>query len=215
MRTFIGTLALLAVLVPSSALALEGIGPRVSVTGTVEEVHITDKQKFAEEGGEFIVRATNGQKVTVVLGTEADYEIISEGRLSRRSLLPSDVKVGMQVRIRGWRVSSDTLNASLFIVTNIELNPLLSASGILQSIGENDITILLGSGESKTFQVTNDTQVQVNYDLPGRDALNLTGKQVLLTLNPNNTTQVRIVRITGKVQATNTTKPSTVELKRR
>ncbi|HRH94186.1 MAG TPA: hypothetical protein PKV72_06690 [Candidatus Peribacteria bacterium] len=215
MRKLVGSVVFLSMLLPSTALALEGIGPRVSVVGTVEKVTITDKQKFAEEGGEFVIRANNGQAVNVVLGTEADYEIISEGKLSRRSLLPSDVQVGMQVRIRGWRVNSNTLNASLFIITNIELNPLLSASGQLQSITDGSITVLAGNGESKTYQVDSSTQVQVNYELTGMEGLSLVGKQVLLTLNPLNTTQVRIIRVTGKVAATNTTKPSTVELKRR
>lgn len=213
MRKLTSSLILLSVLIPSAAFALEGIGPRVSVTGTVEEVRITDKQKFDQVGGEFIVRATNGQRVTIVLGEQ--YEIISEGRLSRRSLLPSDVQVGMQVRIRGWRVNSNTLTASLFILTNIELNPQLTTSGTLQAIGISDITVLLNNGESKTFEVNNDTQVQINYTLSGRSALDLVGKQALLTLNPNNNTQVRILRITGEVQATRGVKPSTVELKRR
>ncbi len=216
MRKLLGTLVIVSTLLPSTALALEGIGPRVTVTGTVEQVTVTDKQKFAEEGGEFKIRATNGQLVTVILATESDYEIISEGKTSRRYLLPSDIQVGMQVRVRGWRVNSNTINGSLFIVTNISLNPLLSANGTLQSIGTDSITITLSTGESKTFQVTNDTQVEVSYSLSGREALDLTGKQVLLTLNPLNSTQARIVRITGSVKATNNTaRPSTVELKRR
>jgi hypothetical protein len=215
MRKLLGTLLLVSILVPSSALALEGRGPRVTITGSVEEVRITDKQKFNQEGGEFVIRASNGQLVTVILGTESDYEIISEGRLSRKYLVPSDVVVGMQVRVRGWRVNSNTLNGSLFIITNIELNPQLTTSGTVQEVGANTITVLLTNGESKTYEVTNDTQVQLSYTLTGPSALSLTGKVALLTLSPYNPNQVRIVRITGDADPTRTTKPSTVELKRR
>lgn len=215
MRALLSSALIVATLLPTSAFALEGRGPRVTVTGIVQEVSITEKQKFDKEGGQFVIRASNGQLVTIILGTEADYEIISEGRLSRKYLIPSDVTVGMSVRVRGWRVNSNTLNASLFVITNIELNPQLTTSGTLQEIGTNTITLLLTNGESKTYEVTNDTQIQLNYTLFGPSALNPLGKLAFLTLSPYNANQVRIIRITGESDPTRTTKPSTVELRRR
>jgi hypothetical protein len=44
-----------SVLLPLSAYALEGIGPRVTVTGTVEKATVTEQQIFDEQGGEFVI----------------------------------------------------------------------------------------------------------------------------------------------------------------
>ena len=185
-----------AILLPVSALALEGIGPRVTITGTVQEVHITDKQKFNELGGELVIKASNGQIVTVVL--QDTVEIISEGRLSRKQLLPVNITPKMMVRIRGWRVDSKSLTASLVIIVNIQLNPALSMNGTLQSIDGNTISVLTQDGMTREYKVTNETQVSISYDLTGTDSLTLVGKQVLLTLNPMDQSYVRILRITGR-----------------
>lgn len=187
---------LLTSLLPISASALEGIGPRVTLTGTVQEVRITDKQKFNEVGGELVIKASNGQIVTVVL--QDTVEIISEGRLSRKQLLPVNITPNMMVRVRGWRVDSKSLTASLVIIVNIQLNPALSMNGTLQSIDGNTISVLSQDGQTRAFKVTNETQVSISYDLTGTDALSLLGKQVLLTLNPIDQSYVRILRITGR-----------------
>lgn len=188
--------ATLTVLLPSAASALEGIGPRVTVTGTVQEVHMTAKQKFDQIGGELIIKATNGQIVTVVL--QDTVKIISEGKLSRKSLITANIQPNMLVRTVGWRVDSKTLSASLVIIQNIELNPVLSLGGTLQSINGDTITVLTDDGNTSTFKLTNETSVSISYELSGADALSLLNKQVLLTLNPNDSSLVRILRITGK-----------------
>ncbi len=189
------SLVVTLVLLPSSALALEGIGPRVTVTGTVQEVRLTEKQKFDQVGGTLIVKASNGQIVTIIL--QDMVQITSEGRLSRKALIPSNITPGMLVRVRGWRIDSQSLSASLIIIQNIQLNPILSLSGILQSIDGDKISVLLQDGQSRMFTVTNETVVNLSYELSGASALQLTGKQVLLTLNPENSSLVRILRITG------------------
>lgn len=199
-----------SVLLPVSAFALEGIGPRVTVTGTVTEVRISEKQAFDKVGAEVVIKANNGQTVTIVI--TKDTQILSEGRLSRKRMIPVNIIAGMQVRVRGWRVGSDSLTASLFVISNIELNPVLSQNGILQSIDGNKITVLNQDGLNRTYTVTNETEVNLNYTVHGEDALTLIGKQVLLTLNPNDTSLVRIIRITGKQPITRTAKPTTVDL---
>lgn len=214
MRTFSSSLILCTLLAsPLSALALEGIGPRVTVTGTVVEVRISEKQAFEAEGGEFVIKATNGQLVTLIV-TE-DTQIISEGRLSRKNMTPVNIVKDMQVRVRGWRIDSKTLTASLFIIMNVELNPALSLNGTIQSIDDTTITILATDGRTGTYNITNETEVNISYILRGKDGLTLVGKQTLLTLNPNDRTQVRVLRITGNAAAVQTTKPSTVDLGRR
>ena len=200
-------------LLPVSASALEGIGPRASVTGTVQEVHITDKQKFDELGGELIIKASNGQIVTVVLQDKV--VIMSEGRMSRKQLLPENIVPGMLVRIRGWRVDSKTLTASLIVIVNIELNPVLNMNGVIQSIDGDKVTVLNQDGVIRTFTITNETTINITYELTGAKALNLIGKQALLTLNPDDTTLVRIMRITGDVALQRTGKaPSTIDTQR-
>lgn len=184
-----------ALLLPSAAFALEGIGPRVTVTGTVQEVRMTPKQKFDQVGGTLTLKATNGQIVTVVL--QDTVEIMSEGRLSRRSLIPENIQPNMLVRVRGWRVDSKSLTASLVIIQNIQLNPALSLSGILQSINGSIITVLSDDAVTRTFTLTNESTVSISYELTGTDGLSLIGKQVLLTLNPDNQSLIRFLRITG------------------
>lgn len=184
-----------AILLPVTAFALEGIGPRVTVTGTVQEVHQTQKQKFDEIGGELIIKATNGQIVTVIIQDTA--KIISEGKSSRKSLITSNIQPNMLVRVTGWRVDSKSLTASLVIIQNIETNPSLSLSGTLESIEGNVIKVLSDDGKTRSLKITNETRISISYELTGSDALSLLGKQVLITLNPNDASLVRILRITG------------------
>ncbi len=200
----------LSAIIPSSAFALEGIGPRVTVTGIVEQINISSEQAFSEEGGEIVLKATNGQTVNIVL--TKDTQIISEGRLSRKYMIPANVVKGMQVRVRGWRVNSNSLTASLLVIMNIELNPVLSQNGVLTAINGNQVTILSADGQNRTYSVTNETEVNINYTLYGADALTLVGKQVLLTLNPSNPTLVRIIRVTGNKPVERTAKPTTIDL---
>ncbi len=212
MRRILLSAGLASLLIPAAAFALEGIGPRVTITGTVQEVKISDKESFQEYGGQYTVKAQNGQIVTVVL--DKDTEIISEGKLSRKYLRPVNVSKNMQVRIRGWRIGSDSLTASLVVIMNIELNPALSLNGTLQSINGSAVTVLTSDGRSSTYNITNETEVNINYSVRGTDGLTLIGKPVLLTLNPLNSAQVRVLRINGAAEPVRT-KPSTVELKMR
>ncbi len=195
LRRLLAASALIATLLPLSVSALDGIGPRVTVSGIVEAVRISDKQVSDEYGGEYDVRSSNGQLVTVVLMKET--EIVSEGRMSRRSLLPVNITEGMNVRIRGWRVGGNSITASLAIILNVSLNPVLSANGVIQAIGGGAVTVLGQDGITRTFSITNETEVNISYTLYGPDGINLAGKQALLTLNPLDGTQVRILRITG------------------
>ncbi len=204
---------LFVVFIPLSAYALEGQGPRVSVTGIVKEVRLTEKQKFDQYGGEFIVEATNGQIVTVIV--TKDTQMTAEGRMSRKYLIPENIVEGMQVRVRGWRLDSKSLNASLFVIMNIELNPVLSGNGVIQSFGDSKLTVLSPDGVSRVLDVTNETEVNVNYTVRGVDGLNFIGKQALFTTNPNNSSQIRILSITGLPESTRTLKPTTVDLKKR
>lgn len=212
MRRLLLSAGLISLLIPAATFALEGIGPRVTITGTVEEVSITDKEAFQEYGGQYVVKAQNGQLVKVAL--HKDTQIISEGRLSRRYLLPVNISKDMQVRIRGWRVGSDSITASLVIIMNIELNPVLSQHGTIQSIDGDTIVVQAPDGLSRTFSVTNETEVNINFTARGTEALTLVGKKVLLTLNPQDATQIRVLRVTGLPEPIRT-KPSTVELRGR
>jgi len=189
--------SLLVFLLPSSALALEGIGPRVTVSGTVEGFLITPKQAFDQVGGEVVIKAVNGQLVTVIM--DKDSIIISEGKLSRRKQMsPANITAGMDVRVRGWRIDSKSLTASLFVILNVQLNPALSANGILQSIENDKIKVLSQNGQVSEYFITNETEVTVNYILRSVDGMTFIGKQVLLTLNPRNNLQIRNLTITGK-----------------
>lgn len=198
-RRLIALLVSLGFIVPSLAFALEGTGPRVTITGTVQAVTISEKNKYDEFGGQYTVEANNGQIVNVVLDKYA--KVISEGRLSRKSLLPENVTSGMQVRIRGWRVNSDTLTASLIVILNAELNPVLAMAGTIQSVDGSSVTILAADGLPHTFSVTNETEVNLSYTVYGANGLTLIGKKALLTLNQLNRTQVRVIRITGEQDA--------------
>ncbi|MDD5055387.1 MAG: hypothetical protein PHZ00_03915 [Candidatus Peribacteraceae bacterium] len=217
MRNFtVSTLlvSLVVLLVPSSTLALEGVGPRIFVTGTIQEIRISKKQAFDQLGGELTLKATNGQMVTVVIQDTAS--IISQGRLSRKTMNPGDLRTGMLVRTNGWRVDSKTITASLIIVLNVELNPALSANGIIQSVEATGITVLSQDGTVRSYKVTNETQVNISYDLYGPVGLTLVGKQVLMTLNPDDSGMIRVLRITGtNVSNVQTPKPTTVDMGRR
>lgn len=213
MNKIVASLLTLGLVAPMSVFAIEGIGPRVTVTGSIESVTVSPEQEFQEWGGEAKVRATNGQLVTVLF--LKDTVIMSEGRLSRRKdMLPLNLVPGMLVRIRGWRLGTDAMNASLVIISNVELNPGLATSGRLQSIHSDSVTILSQNGDVRTYKVTAETEVNVNFTLRGIDGLNLIGKQIFLTLNPNDQSYVRILRITGTEEKV-IQKPSTVDLGRR
>ncbi len=213
MRRFAASLVLLSILVPATALALEGNGPRVTIQGIVEEIRITDKNKWDEFGGEMVVKAKNNQMVTIVM--DKDTKIISEGRLSRRQLLPTDVRLKMEVRVTGRRVNGNTINASLFVITNIEKNASLTGNGLYQSSNATSVTLLLSTGETKTFSITSETEVNVSYTLWGADGLTLVGKRAYYTMNPENPGQLRVLRIDGAKDFDRTSKPSTVEFGRR
>lgn len=206
----ISVFTVVATLLPASALALEGIGPRVTVTGIVQEVRITKEQAFAEEGAEIVLKATNGQIVTLVF--TKDTRIITEGRLSRKDMIPANISVGMQLRVRGWRINSNTMTSSLVVIMNIALNPVLSQNGVLTAIDGATITVLGVDGKSRQYTVTNETEVSLNYTLYGTNGLTLIGRQVLLTLNPTNASLVRIMRITGDKPTERTAKPTTLDL---
>lgn len=213
MRKFFAASALIALSLPVAAYALEGSGPRVTITGTVTEVRITEKQAFDQEGAEIIVKASNGQYVTLVI--TKDTEIVSEGKLSRKLLIPANVQVGMNVRVRGWRLGTDSMTASLFIILNLEVNPAFSANGIIQAIDGANVTVLSQDGKSRTYTLTNESEVNISYTMHGASGVSFVGKQALLTLNSTDATQIRILRITGEPPVQRTIKPTTVELKKR
>ncbi len=206
----LSVITIISTVLPTSAFALEGIGPRISVTGTVQEVRISRDQAFNKVGAEIIIKAQNGQIVTAVLGKEST--IISEGRLSRKDMIPANITVGMQVRVRGWRINTNSLTASLVIIMNIALNPVLSNYGVLKSIDGHTVTVLGVDGQNRTYTITNETEVNIDYTLHGAHALTLIGKQVLLTLNPNDSSLIRILRITGDKPVERTAKPTTIDL---
>lgn len=214
MRSITKASVLLAsILVPVTAFALEGIGPRVTVQGTIEEIRISAQNKWDEYGGEMTLKATNGQNVTIIF--QKDTKIISEGRLSRRILLPSDIKLKTRVRITGLRQDTNTIKASLFVITNIETNAVLAGNGTIESINGSTINMVLSNGEKKTFSVTNETEVILNYTIWGANGLTFTGKYVHYTMNPDNTSQIRILRIIGDQVPKPTANPSTVDVGRR
>lgn len=211
-RTLASAVLFSTLLLPASSFALEGIGPRATVAGIVTTVNITEKQKFEEQGGEYIMTAQNGQTVTVIL--DKNTKIISEGKLSRKELLPVNVTAGMQIRVRGWKIGSDSLTASLVVILNLELNPNLAISGTIQSIDNNEVTILSQDGLARTFTVNSGTEVNINYKLNGVEGLTLIGKEAFITLNPYDPTNVRILRVNGNPEPERS-KPSTVDLRMR
>jgi len=213
MSRFLASVTVAGLLLPISALALEGIGPRVTIEGVVEQVTVTSQNKFDEYGGELKVRARNGQLVTVILNKLT--KIIAEGRISRKDILPENLQVGMDARVRSsGRISTDAINASLIVISNISLNPALSTSGIIQEVGETSVKVMGQNGVLGEYQLTNETEVSINYALRGMDALRLVGKEALITLNPQNPAQARIIRITGNKETT-LLKPTTVQFGRR
>ncbi len=196
MRKILAPFALLTFLFPVLAFALPGVGPRVTLDATVLEVRLTEEQRFDKEGGEFLLRADNGQEIVVVLRENA--RIITEGRSSRKKAIPSDVRPGMTVRVQGWRVDTSSVTASLVVITNLENNPGLSGNGVLQSVGESSVTILLQSGESRTLTVTNETEVHAEYEMRGTEGLTFAGKSATFTVNPDNPSLLRVLRIGGR-----------------
>lgn len=213
MRRALASLTLVStLLIPASTFALEGIGPRVTVSGTVQEVNITDKQIFSEEGGEYVIKSTTGQSVTVILDKYT--KIISEGKRSRKDLLPVNITPLQEVRVRGWRVDGNTLTASLIVIMNLELNPTLAINGVVQDVQGDKMTVLTPDGLSKTFSVDSGTEVNVNYTITGAEGLTLVGKEVLLTLNPLNMNYVRVIRINGNPAPVKSV-PTTVDLRMR
>ncbi len=196
MKKILSSLTALSFLVPALAFALPGIGPRVTVDAVILEVRITEQQKFDKEGGEFLLQTQDGQTIVAVLGENA--KIITEGRSSRKEAIPSDLKVGMAVRVRGWRIDESSVTASLFVITNIQNNPGLTGNGIVQAVGDSTLTVLLSSGESRTLNVTKETEVNVNYELRGIEGLSLVGKAVSYTVNPEDPSLLRVIRITGR-----------------
>jgi hypothetical protein len=211
LRLSLATSAVVAMALPIAAFALEGTGPRVTVTGTVMEVNITEKQKFDQVGAEIVMKAQNGQIVTIVVNK--DTEIVSEGKLSRKLLIPANIQKGRSVRVRGWRLGTDSMTASLFLLLNVETDPLYSANGIIQSISGKTVTVLTQNGQSRTFTLTNETEVNISYTLYGSNGLSLIGKQALLTMNPNDPSLIRIIRVTGEPQVERGAKPATVKVK--
>ncbi len=209
-KKFLSALVLSVMALPTFAYALDGSGPRATVTGIINEVRITEKQAFSQEGGELTMTAENGQKLTIVLDKYT--KIISQGNSSRKQLIPANLLVAMRVRVTGWRLTSDSLSASMIIILNAELNPSLSASGVFVSSTNNSLTMTEQDGKDHTYQITNETQVNINYTLYGTDAITLVGKQVFLTLNPINSAQVRIVRISGRPADLRKIKPSSADL---
>ncbi len=191
----ISTSILLAatVLFPASALALSGIGPRIDVEGSILQINLTEQQRFMQKGGELVVQTTNGQKIQVILMDNA--KIITEGRLSRKGAIPSDLRTGMNIRVRGLRLSEDSVKVSMVIITNIEKNPATSANGILTSIDDNSISILDQSGVTKTYSVDAGTEVKVEYNDLGRNGLNLIGKKAAINFSRANPTLVKVIRL--------------------
>ncbi len=182
---------------PFSVFALEGIGPRLTVAGTIESVEFTQKQLFENVGGTVYLRVkSNNQLIKATIGQYT--EIISEGKSSRKKLLPINLLKGMDVRIRGLRDGVAGLNASLIVVTNISLNPVLSSAGKIEALDAYGVTLLTPSGERKLYEITNETEVNVSYVMIGKEGATLIGKTAILTLNPKNGSQVRILRITDK-----------------
>ena len=190
-------LVVLLTTIPSYAFALEGLGPRVTVTGTLTEIRMTKDQAFKQEGATLILKASNGQRVTVDVPREA--AIISEGRLSRKEIIPANLTEGMLLRIRGLRRGVDSLTASLIVIVDIQVNPALSGNGILIATGEETITVLPPSNIPTTYTLTNETEVTISLSTRGQKKLTLIGKTVIFTLNPSDPTQIRVLRISSPV----------------
>jgi hypothetical protein len=212
MKKLLAILLTLGTLAPMTTFAIEGMGPRATVTGTIASMVVTEEQEFQEFGGEMTVTAENGQTVTVIL--QKDTKIIAEGRTSRKEILPLNLMKGMAVRVRGGRIGTDAMSASLIILQNIELNPGFSSSGILTSIDQSSVSVQTQNGTVSTYTITGETEVFINYALRGMEGLTLIGKEVYLTLNPQNTMLLRSLRISGNKEEARL-KPTTLQLGRR
>ncbi len=180
-------------LLPLSAYALPGTGPRIDIQGVILQVNITADQKFDNKGGEVILKADNGQTIQIVLLDNV--KIITEGRLSRKTAVPSDLRTGMNIRARGIRLGTDSMNASLITITNIEKNPATSANGILQAVSSTSVSIVDAAGVSKTFSIDDGTQVIVDYKVYGSEGLSFIGKQAFLSFSKGNPQLVKIIHI--------------------
>lgn len=210
MKKLLATALTSSLLVPFSAFALEGLGPRVSLSGEITAVSITEEQLFMDEGAEITVVAENGQTVKVII--EDSTNIVTEGRLSRKKARPRDLTVGMHVRVRGWRLGTDSLTASLITVTNVELNPALSGNGVIQSFDGSTVTLVTTDGRTLSFVVEDDTDVHMTYTLKGATALSPVGKQAFFSVSPTATTRLKVLRLTGEPE-TKAPRPAVRELR--
>ncbi len=189
---------LAAVALPSLALALPGIGPRITIEGELDSPLIfTPQQEFDRVGGIIELKASNGQTVTVKL--QEYTRIIFEGRNSHKDIRPTDLSTGMYLRIRGWRQGSDSMTASLIVITNLANTASLNDNGTILSIVGNSVTVQLSSGQQRTFTVNAATDVQVAYASNGIEALSLVGKNAQITLNPQDHTQIKTLIVTGRL----------------
>lgn len=186
----------LAMLVPASAFALDGIGPRVAVEGTVQSITITKDQAVKEQGGSMIVLAKNGQLVKVDITENAI--ILFEGKRRRTAFKPADILEGMSVRLRGWRTGTDSTQAAQITILNLEKSSSLTYSGTVDDITPTTVKMRLGNSDSRTFTLTTETEVNVSFQAFGPSGLSLIGRNIDVTLNPQDLTQVRIIRITAK-----------------
>lgn len=195
MRAKVALIATFAtILVPASAFALEGIGPRVNIVGTVTSATFTDQQKADHVGGILKLTAkTNGQVITVNMDDFT--QVTSEGQSSRKRIATTDIQENMQLRIRGTRQGTDSIYASLIVIENAQTNPVLTNYGTILSIDGGSITVQLSNNETRSILIGNETEVNVSYQLFGAGALSLIGKDVFITLNPQNKNQAKVLRI--------------------
>lgn len=199
MRKLTSFAVITSLIIPLSALALEGQGRRVTLNGVVLSVQYTDMQRFDKVGGTVTLEATNGQRVKVNLLSTTTYLV--EGRSSRSSrsrITSADVKTGMLIRVSGVRKGTDEVDASLLTFLGIDKSPELSVAGRLQSIGPDNITVLLVNGQAKIYTLTAETEVTVDYMQNGIQALTLYNKYVQLTLNPRNPLQIKLMRVNAR-----------------
>lgn len=202
MRTKLVLLSFLAtVLVPTSAFALEGIGRRVNVVGVVKSTQFTTVQKADGNGGILQALAANGQMVTVTMDPYT--KVMREGSSSRRELKTTDIANNMQIRFTGVRKGTAEVAASLIIIQNIETTPQLTINGTIVSINQSSITVVGSNGAVVMYDINGDTEININYQVFGMEALSLIGKDVFISLNPQDLKQAKILRITAKAK-TNT-----------
>ena len=199
MRTKLVLLSFLAtVLVPTSAFALDGIGRRVNVIGTVKSTEFNATQKADGNGGILMVLAANGQMVKVTMDPYT--KVMREGSSSRRELKTTDIAANMQIRFNGVRKGIDEVAASMVIIQNIETTPQLTQNGTIVSINQSSVTIVVSNGAVNTYNINSDTEININYQVFGMEALSLIGKDVFISLNPQDLTQAKILRVTAKAK---------------